>query len=102
MYDWCQVVPFPLFEFQSKWIAGLLSNRLALPHKEQMMEDVEAFYSILESSGIPKRYTHNMADYQVNSDSLDCPFMVENVFKFCLPFVLLPLKMMCLKLIFNR
>ncbi|KAH7514131.1 hypothetical protein FEM48_Zijuj11G0056300 [Ziziphus jujuba var. spinosa] len=63
-----KVVPFPLFEFQSKWIAGLLSNRLALPHKEQMMEDVEAFYSILESSGIPKRYTHNMADYQFEYD----------------------------------
>lgn len=56
------------------------------------MEDVKAFYSILESSGIPKRYTHNMADYQVNSDSFDCLFMVENVFKFFLNFYITTFK----------
>lgn len=66
----CQVVPFPLFELQSKWIAGILSNRITLPSEEEMMEDVRAFYSLLESSGIPKRYTHNMGDYQVSSISL--------------------------------
>ncbi|PQQ04781.1 flavin-containing monooxygenase FMO GS-OX-like 4 [Prunus yedoensis var. nudiflora] len=55
---------FPMFEFQSKWIAGILSNRIALPSQEEMMEDVKAFYSSLEASGTPKRYTHNIADYQ--------------------------------------
>lgn len=29
------------------------------------MEDVKDFYSTLESSGIPKRYTHNLFNYQV-------------------------------------
>ncbi|KAK9984619.1 hypothetical protein SO802_034144 [Lithocarpus litseifolius] len=58
------VVPFPMFEFQSKWIAGVLSNRFALPTQEKMMEDVEAFYSSLEASGVPKRYTHNMGSSQ--------------------------------------
>lgn len=53
-------------EFQSKWVAGLLSNRISLPSEEDMLEDVKAFYSVLESSGIPKRYTHNMGDYQVS------------------------------------
>ncbi|XP_004298656.1 PREDICTED: flavin-containing monooxygenase FMO GS-OX-like 3-like [Fragaria vesca subsp. vesca] len=63
-----KVVPFPLFELQSKWIAGILSNRITLPSEEEMMEDVRAFYSLLESSGIPKRYTHNMGDYQFEYD----------------------------------
>ncbi|KAI5328541.1 hypothetical protein L3X38_027938 [Prunus dulcis] len=59
-----KVVPFPQFELQSKWIAGLLSNRIALPSKEEMMEDIKAFYSLLEASGLPKRYTHNLGDCQ--------------------------------------
>ncbi|CAL9029505.1 unnamed protein product [Prunus brigantina] len=63
-----KVAPFPMFEFQSKWIAGILSNRIALPSREEMMEDVKAFYSLLEASGTPKRYTHNIADYQFGYD----------------------------------
>ncbi|KAA8521876.1 hypothetical protein F0562_012810 [Nyssa sinensis] len=63
-----KVVPFPLFEFQSKWIAGVLSGRLVLPSPEEMLADVEAFYLTLEASGIPKRYTHNLADYQFKYD----------------------------------
>ncbi|XP_062026116.1 flavin-containing monooxygenase FMO GS-OX-like 4 [Rosa rugosa] len=63
-----KVVPFPLFELQSKWIAGLLSTRITLPSEEEMMEDVRAFYSLLEASGVPKRYTHNMGDYQFEYD----------------------------------
>ncbi|KAL3818199.1 hypothetical protein ACJIZ3_004104 [Penstemon smallii] len=63
-----KVVPFPLFEFQSKWIAGVLSGRISLPSYEEMMVDIEAFYSSMESSAIPKRYTHNMADYQFEYD----------------------------------
>ncbi|XP_075642553.1 flavin-containing monooxygenase FMO GS-OX-like 4 [Castanea sativa] len=59
-----KVVPFPMFELQSKWIAGVLSNQFALPTQEKMMEDVEAFYSSLEASGVPKRYTHNMGSSQ--------------------------------------
>ncbi|XP_061357804.1 flavin-containing monooxygenase FMO GS-OX-like 4 isoform X6 [Gastrolobium bilobum] len=58
------VVPFPMFEMQSKWIAGILSNRIALPSKEEMVEDIEAFYSSLEASGTPKSYTHNMGHFQ--------------------------------------
>lgn len=64
-----KVAPFPLFELQSKWIAGVLSNRIALPSEEEMTKDIEAFYLSLEESGIPKRHTHNMgtgtADVQV-------------------------------------
>uniref|UniRef100_A0A7N0TKY3 Flavin-containing monooxygenase n=1 Tax=Kalanchoe fedtschenkoi TaxID=63787 RepID=A0A7N0TKY3_KALFE len=59
-----KVVPFPLCELQSKWIAGVLSGRISLPSQEEMMEDIEAFYTKLEAAGIPKRYTHNCADCQ--------------------------------------
>lgn len=61
-----QVAPFPQFEYQSKWIAGALSGRIALPTEQEMMEDVEDFYSKLEASGVPKRYTHNLANSQVH------------------------------------
>ncbi|CDP09922.1 unnamed protein product [Coffea canephora] len=63
-----KVVPFPLFEFQSKWIAGTLSGRLSLPSPKEMMADIQAFYSSMEASGTPKRYTHNMAGYQFEYD----------------------------------
>lgn len=54
--------PFPTFEVQSKWIAGVLSGRIALPSQEDMMEDVKIYYSELEASGVPKHHTHNLAD----------------------------------------
>ena len=54
-----------MFELQSKWIAGVLSNRITLPSQEEMMEDVKALYSSLEASGTPKRDTHALDDKQV-------------------------------------
>lgn len=65
VYTLCQVVPFPLLEFQSKWIAGALYGKSSLPSTEEMMKDVENFYASMEAAGIPKRYTHNLASYQV-------------------------------------
>lgn len=59
-----KIVPFPQFELQSKWIAGILSGRISLPSPDEMTKDIEAFYSSLQTSGVPKRYTHNMAGYQ--------------------------------------
>ncbi|XP_021721719.1 flavin-containing monooxygenase FMO GS-OX-like 4 [Chenopodium quinoa] len=56
------VLPFFLFELQSKWVAGVLSGRISLPSKEKMMEDVEALYSELEAKGVPKRHTHRIHD----------------------------------------
>ncbi|XP_077235943.1 flavin-containing monooxygenase FMO GS-OX-like 3 isoform X2 [Tasmannia lanceolata] len=65
-----KVIPFPQFELQSKWVACVLSGRIALPSQEEMMEDVKSFYRQLEAAGCPKRYTHNMSDYQVMYCSL--------------------------------
>ncbi|KAM6587619.1 hypothetical protein CsatA_010224 [Cannabis sativa] len=63
-----KVIPFPLCELQSKWIAGLLSDRFDLPSQEEMMDDVNAFYYSLEVSGTPKRYTHNLGASQFDYD----------------------------------
>ncbi|XP_068634339.1 flavin-containing monooxygenase FMO GS-OX-like 5 [Aristolochia californica] len=59
-----KVIPFPMFELQSKWLAAILAGRVSLPSYEEMMEDVKALYSELEASGWPKRYTHNMSTCQ--------------------------------------
>ncbi|KAK4557925.1 hypothetical protein RGQ29_007602 [Quercus rubra] len=72
------VITFPMFELQSKWIAGVLSNRITLPSQEEMMEDVKALYSSLEASGTPKRETHALDDKQVKynnwlADQCGCP-----------------------------
>ncbi|KAG8092498.1 hypothetical protein GUJ93_ZPchr0012g19675 [Zizania palustris] len=63
-----KVIPFPLFELQSKWIAGVLSGRIKLPSKEEMMEDVKDLHSKLEACGWPKRYAHNLSNYQFEYD----------------------------------
>ncbi|CAH8313078.1 unnamed protein product [Eruca vesicaria subsp. sativa] len=54
-----KVLPFHLFELQSKWIAGVLSGRVRLPSKEDMMvELIKNINDTLEAQGIPKRYSH--------------------------------------------
>ena len=58
---------FPLYEFQSKWIAGALSGRLSLPSEEMMMEDVKSFYLELEAKGAKKCNTHKIHDFTVIS-----------------------------------
>lgn len=47
-----------------------MSGRISLPPEEKMMEDIEAFYSKLDAAGVPKRYTHNIGDYQVKFSSI--------------------------------
>ncbi|VVB06066.1 unnamed protein product [Arabis nemorensis] len=59
-----KVVPFPMSELQSKWIAGVMSGRITLPSKEDMMLEIKTLYAILEAQGIPKRYTHYLGTDQ--------------------------------------
>ncbi|OAY78671.1 Flavin-containing monooxygenase FMO GS-OX-like 4, partial [Ananas comosus] len=63
-----KVIPFPMLELQSKWVAGILSGRIELPTKEEMLADVNAFYLEMEVAGWPKRYTHNFANIQFEYD----------------------------------
>ncbi|XP_050942447.1 flavin-containing monooxygenase FMO GS-OX-like 3 isoform X1 [Cucumis melo] len=58
-----KVVPFVISQLQSNWIAGVLSNRIALPSKEEMLADVKAFYEELEALGKPKHRTHKLGGY---------------------------------------
>ena len=68
-------------ELQRKWIAGILSNRISLPSKVEMMEDVKALYSSLETSGTPKHYAHFLGKGQV------CVQLINfNVFSFLMMF----------------
>eukprot|EP01018_Ginkgo_biloba_P037373 Gb_30033 [translate_table: standard] len=62
-----KVIPFPLCELQSKWIACTLSGKAVLPSEEDMMESVTDFYAHIEAVGLPKHHTHNIGHYQ-------CPF----------------------------
>ncbi|XP_010418250.1 PREDICTED: flavin-containing monooxygenase FMO GS-OX-like 7 isoform X2 [Camelina sativa] len=65
------VIPFPMFELQSKWVAMVLAGQVSLPTQDEMMEDTKMFYAKLEASNIPKRYTHLMAE-------LDSQFVYDN------------------------
>jgi hypothetical protein len=60
-----KVIPFPLFELQSKWVAQVLSRRVALPSLEDMAAAVERFESQLEPTGAtPRRHAHCLGDDQ--------------------------------------
>nr|BDH72886.1 marasmin synthase 2 [Tulbaghia violacea] len=71
-FPWKVSAPFPMFEFQCKWIAGVLSGRVPLESKEEMTADIEAFYAFLEASGIPKRYTHSHLTEEYPYEYSDC------------------------------
>lgn len=63
---WCsgpgrQVVPFPQFELQSRWIARVLSGAAQLPPRADMEAHTRAFHDSLAAAGVPQRYTHRMS-----------------------------------------
>ena len=52
------IVPFPQFELQSKWVARVLSGRSTLPPVPVMCQDIEAFYDQLALAGVSRQYAH--------------------------------------------
>ncbi|CAL5222037.1 g4330 [Coccomyxa viridis] len=46
------------FETQAKWVAQVLSGRAKLPDEATMIKEMEAFYDLRASHGVPKRYMH--------------------------------------------
>lgn len=54
---------FPFFESQAKWVAQLLSGKRKLPSHDEMMKSAEEFYHSRDVAGIPKHYTHTIADH---------------------------------------
>ena len=53
---------------QARWVAQVLSGKAILPDQATMLRDMEAFYKLRASHGVPVRYTH----CQVNCPPLCC------------------------------
>ncbi|XP_010522967.1 PREDICTED: flavin-containing monooxygenase FMO GS-OX-like 9 [Tarenaya hassleriana] len=58
-----KLIGFPFFEAQAKWVAQVLSGKRSLPSRAQMMESIVEFYRSLDSKGVPKHNTHDIADF---------------------------------------
>nr|GEU46808.1 flavin-containing monooxygenase FMO GS-OX-like 9 [Tanacetum cinerariifolium] len=59
-----KIIGFPFFESQAIWIAQLLSGKRSLPSRDEMMKSIQDFYQSREAAGIPKHYTHDIADFE--------------------------------------
>ncbi|KAF5446223.1 hypothetical protein F2P56_031865, partial [Juglans regia] len=63
-----RAVPTLIIELQSRWLAKVLSGKLALPCQEEMASSVEELYQHMKESGRPKHHTHqfqqNKFDYE--------------------------------------
>ncbi|KDP31304.1 hypothetical protein JCGZ_11680 [Jatropha curcas] len=59
-----KIIGFPFFESQAKWIAELLSGKRRLPSWEEMMLSIKEFYKSKDGAGVPKHYTHDIADFE--------------------------------------
>ncbi|CAA0411260.1 unnamed protein product [Arabidopsis thaliana] len=66
-----KLIGFPFFESQAKWIAKLLSGKTSLPSSDQMMQSISDFYLAREADGIPKRNTHDIADFNYSDKYAD-------------------------------
>ncbi|KAH7283957.1 hypothetical protein KP509_34G032600 [Ceratopteris richardii] len=64
-----KVIPFPLMQLQSRWIAQSLSGKVTLPSEEQMLKDSLEFYERLDARGIPTNKIHDMGSYQFEYDN---------------------------------
>jgi len=43
---------------QARWVAQVLSGKAVLPNEVIMLRELEAFYKLRASHGVPVRYTH--------------------------------------------
>ncbi|KAL5725917.1 hypothetical protein ACHQM5_009001 [Ranunculus cassubicifolius] len=59
-----KLIGFPFFESQAKWIAQLLSGKRTLPSWDDMMKSIKEFYKSRDEDGIPKRNTHDIANFE--------------------------------------
>ncbi|KAA8497487.1 Flavin-containing monooxygenase FMO GS-OX-like 4 [Porphyridium purpureum] len=60
-----KVAPFPLFYFQSRWIAAVFSGRAVLPSQSEMHADREREQQLREGDmGLPRRYMHMLEQRQ--------------------------------------
>lgn len=55
-----RAVIFFMIEVQARWVAAILSGKVILPSKEEMLADVEQHYRLMEENGVPKHHTHRL------------------------------------------
>ncbi|KAK7823971.1 flavin-containing monooxygenase fmo gs-ox5, partial [Quercus suber] len=55
-----QAIPTLLFELQARWVAKVLSGKVALPTEEYMASSVEKLYQHMDETGRPKHHTHKL------------------------------------------
>jgi hypothetical protein len=55
-----KTIIFRMMELQTKWVAKILSGKLVLPSKEEMMTDVELHYHQMQESGFAQHHTHSL------------------------------------------
>lgn len=60
-----QIIGFPFFESQAKWISQLLSGKKTLPSRDEMMQSIKEFYHSRDAACIPKYNTHDIAEFEV-------------------------------------
>ena len=58
---------FNTIELQAKWVARVLSGKVALPNEEEMMASTGDLYRQMQEHGLPKRSTYFLTPYQVLS-----------------------------------
>ncbi|KAL5544559.1 hypothetical protein UlMin_008343 [Ulmus minor] len=59
-----KIIGFPFFESQAIWIAQVLSGKRTLPSWDDMMQSIKEFYHSRDLAGIPKKNTHDIADFE--------------------------------------
>jgi len=50
------IIPFPIFEFQSKYFVRILSEKTVLPDCDQMMKEIEVRKRQLQEEDLDERY----------------------------------------------
>jgi len=66
-----KIVPFPLFQLQSQWIAQLLSGRAAVPSQSEMQVSIDELERSLAPIGpIPRRHAHMLGDDQFEYNNM--------------------------------
>ncbi|KAL2892473.1 Flavin-containing monooxygenase FMO GS-OX-like 1 [Bienertia sinuspersici] len=65
-----KVIIFEMMELQSKWIARVLSRKVALPPEEEMTADVQEYYQQMTLLKRPKHLTHYLINFEEYLDWL--------------------------------
>ncbi|KAK9996159.1 hypothetical protein SO802_020845 [Lithocarpus litseifolius] len=75
-----KIIGFPFFESQAIWIAQLLSGKRTLPSWDDMMQSIKDFYHSRDLAGVPKHYTHDIAEFEYcdrYGDHVEFPHLEE-------------------------